>query len=391
MPSFIRWNGGILPNRDLTIAALSVGRDNNLNLIRLLAAICVLVSHAFPITLGTGTPEPFADVIGLKLGEIAVAVFFVISGFLITRSYATTPDPAAFLAARALRLIPALLVVLILTALILGPLTTDRSFPTYLADPAVGGYIAGNASLAFVRYTLPGVFEANPNAGVVNGSLWTLFHEAACYVAVLAFGLAGALRSRPRAMVLVVGTGAAIVLVLASAQHLPLKLVTLATLAIPFLIGGLFYAGRAAVPLRWDGLAVLIAATILSHGTPPFLAVFVVTLAYATLILAFRARWRGRALTLKDDLSYGVYLYAYPVQQTVAWAAAPASVPLAIALALPATLVFATLSWVLVEKPALEAKQVFAQLLGKAWRTVVKPAWRMRQLPQLFNPRTPGS
>ena len=110
------------------------GRNNNLNLIRMIAASSVLVSHAYPISLGVGAAEPLDDIIGRSLGWTAVAVFFVISGFLITRSFDQRRHVKDWLAARFLRLFPGLLVVLIVTAFLYGPATTALPIGSYFSN-----------------------------------------------------------------------------------------------------------------------------------------------------------------------------------------------------------------------------------------------------------------
>ena len=103
------------------IADRASGRDNNFNLLRILAALGVLVSHAYPISLGAGTPEPLSALLGdVTLGTVSVMIFFSISGFFITRSFAGRTSLARFMQARCLRLFPALIVVLIVTVLVCG-------------------------------------------------------------------------------------------------------------------------------------------------------------------------------------------------------------------------------------------------------------------------------
>ena len=100
------------------LADYSKGRDNNFNLIRMLAAFGVMVSHAYPLSLGPGTPEPFEVFLkGDNLGRASVFVFFAISGFFITKSVSYRSSIGAFLLARALRLFPALIVMTIVVSL----------------------------------------------------------------------------------------------------------------------------------------------------------------------------------------------------------------------------------------------------------------------------------
>ena len=171
------------------------GRDNHLNLIRMVAAMAVLVSHAFPIALGEGAAEPLEALTGMALGGHAVAVFFILSGLLIARSFDRGSSHIRFLVARFLRLFPALIVVLVLTVLI-GATVSELSPGVYFATMDTLTYIPRNLSLAFLQYSLPGVFVENPGGSVINGSLWTLFYEVVCYIAVFGLGLIGLLRKR---------------------------------------------------------------------------------------------------------------------------------------------------------------------------------------------------
>lgn len=156
------------------------GRDNNLNAIRMVAASAVLVSHAWPITLGAAAAEPLFRETGQSLGHFAVAVFFGVSGLLIARSFDRRRSMIHFLVARVLRLYPALLAVAILTVVV-GGFMSRLDLAAYVRSPETWTYIPANLSLAFMQYPLPGVFEGNPYGPPINGSLWTLFYEVACY------------------------------------------------------------------------------------------------------------------------------------------------------------------------------------------------------------------
>ena len=120
------------------IADRAAGRDNNFNLLRILAAVGVLVSHAYPISLGADAAEPLSALLGgVTLGTVSVMIFFSISGFFITRSFAGRASLGRFFQARALRLFPALIVVLIVTVLVSGLwLTTATLGEFWAATPA---------------------------------------------------------------------------------------------------------------------------------------------------------------------------------------------------------------------------------------------------------------
>ena len=144
--------------RPSVVSARSEGRDNNFNLLRILAAGGVLVSHAFTLSLGSDEYEPFHQWLGGKsLGSISVLVFFAFSGFFIPRSFARRKSLWGFVSARVFRIFPALAIVLLLTILIAGMVFTTA--PKDVFWPASFGYFTHNISLFSLQYNLPGVFE----------------------------------------------------------------------------------------------------------------------------------------------------------------------------------------------------------------------------------------
>ncbi len=156
----------------------SRGRSNNFDSLRFLAAVAVLVSHSFAMAYGTRPgvqPLTIFSRNQTDLGSVAVLVFFVISGYLITRSFDRSPQPLQFLEARVLRIFPGLFLTLVLAAALLGPTVTTFPLGDYFRNSNTAQYIFGGVSLIWLQYDLPGVFLANPTPGVVNGSLWTLY------------------------------------------------------------------------------------------------------------------------------------------------------------------------------------------------------------------------
>lgn len=178
-------NGEPIPGR----AAL--GRGNNFDALCFLAAVAVLVSHAFPMAYGPAVPQPLATFSRgqTELGSIAVLVFFIISGYLIVRSFDRDPAPARFLKARALRIFPGLFAALVFTVGVLGATVTTLPLARYFAHPDTAQYMFGGLSLVGLQFDPPGVFRDNPIRGVVNGSLWTLEYEFEMYLVVLALGV----------------------------------------------------------------------------------------------------------------------------------------------------------------------------------------------------------
>src|SRR5271166_1142826 len=134
-------------------------RDNNFNLIRMIAATAVLVSHAYPLALGAGTIEPLEHWLGMSLGTLAVCSFFLISGYFISHSFHRKHDVIEFTAARVLRSYPGLFAALIVTVFIQGPAFTKFRLGAYFSQPETRLYLPRNLSLIALQYVLPGVFD----------------------------------------------------------------------------------------------------------------------------------------------------------------------------------------------------------------------------------------
>ena len=224
------------------------GRDNNFNLIRMLAATAVLVSHAWPLVLGSGAIEPLEALTGYPLGTMAVFVFFALSGFFISASFDRAGTITDFLAARGLRLFPGLFVSLIFVALIMAPFATSLSLSDYLANFNTWQFFLRNLTLAKPQYTLPGVFEANPYPAV-EGSIWTLVHEVMCYGLVFLAGICGLLRRRT-AMTIALRICAVVDAAACPAGPFAPKAGAMARVVIPLCAGG----GILAVARHGDGL-----------------------------------------------------------------------------------------------------------------------------------------
>ena len=331
---------------------------NGFDALRFFAATAVLVGHAWPLT--GRKPEPFPG--GWDtLGGIGVAVFFVISGFLVAASRERSSSIWSFLHKRALRIVPAFLVVCLLSVFALGPWLTTLPLKEYFDHPQARLYFV-NLTMFDVQLALPAVFANNIYPHAVNGSTWTLPIECFMYV-VLALGGA-ALLSRWIALPLVVAAIAAFVVYSSdwatSGAHLWTTLPAYYTVkfGIFFGLGTCAYLWRARLPLSPLAAALLWVAAVLAAGNAYAIVLYMVALAYSTLVVA-AAPWGllthwGRY----GDFSYGMYLFAFPVQQTIAHFQG-ARLPLAwdIALVFGITLVLAILSWHLVERPALALKR----------------------------------
>lgn len=325
------------------------GRKNNLDLIRLIAAVAVLVSHAWPITGGAGTSEPLQILTGTTLGTYAVMVFFGLSGFLITASFQRDPDPWRFCVRRARRLWPGLLVCLGLTVVCLGIFWGDLSLADYAGNDRVWTFLLTNGLMIGFQGDLPGVFESNPYP-TVAGSIWTLQFEVACYGAVLMAGCAGVFGRRDVALLAIGGGIIAATAILVLQDDLPTRLIRLAEFSVPFAFGSLAWMFRAQLPLSLGLCAALLCGAAVAHGTvlEPMLVPAVVT--YLTLFLGYAWPSGGR---LPGDYSYGIYIYAFPVQGVVVQAFGAMDPWTNVLWALPPTCGLAMLSWHFIEQPCL--------------------------------------
>jgi len=335
----------------------SSARGNNFDALRLAAAFAVIVSHSFEIVGGSQGDEPLRVLTGgdASLGRIAVMAFFLLSGFLLTRSFISEPRLGAFARKRALRIAPALAAVVAVSALVVGPIATSLSPADYFASGDTWRYFA---NLAFYtgHDTLPGVFSDAPIGGVVNGPLWTLKIEVLCYLTLAA---AGAMRLLKPAFALAIVVacflGGAL---LGDRPHAGVSyyLTQYADLAPSFFSGVMFALLGARIALTTTA-ALLAAAGLLiaapfgmvSDFFPIFGGYLVFWLGFANLDAARRAGRYG-------DFSYGLYLWGWPAQQIVQTAIEPAHWLANVALATPLALAAAFVSWRLVEKPALAFK-----------------------------------
>lgn len=329
----------------MTATLADYPRRNSLNALRLGLAALVIVSHAWP--LGGFGPDPRIG--GATLGEIAVAGFFGLSGWLITHSRCTS-GPAEFAWRRFVRLYPGFLVALLVVAFGFAPLAARLTDGRYVLWDGVG-HVVGNAGLYMTEWTVGQSLPASAYPAW-NGSLWTLFSEALCYAAVgLLVGLAGR-RATPAAVV----AGWLLLTVLAMTDVDGGRAVSdLLRLAPFFFAGATLYVLRDRVLLDPLVAAGAAAAAVAALHVEPVLAALPV--AYLALWLGARLPLQG--IAVRHDLSYGLYVYAFPVQQLVALlGGARFGVAGYVVLSVLGTVPFAAASWFCVERPALRLRRL---------------------------------
>lgn len=339
---------------------ISERNTNRFDAMRLLAAWLVLISHCYPLG-ARPEQEPLASTLGIDtLGGVGVAIFFVLSGYLVTLSLERTDSLLIFVRKRAVRIFPALLVVCVMSVFILGPTLTTLPLGTYWHDKQTWTYLKTISGWS-IQYALPGVFDSTPLPNAVNGSLWSLPYELRCYIfLVIASFLPGSLRLKALVAFVVLSA------LLIARPAVPPAVVFdtfigldyfMNKLGLLFALGAVFAAWRDYLqPRLWHVLFFAALMTIVSHSQARLLF-FLLLAGVASLWLALSATWLPTVPQRMGDWSYGAYLYGFIVQQVLAkYHVHDLSFALFVVSSTLLTLVLAGLSWHLVEKPALRWK-----------------------------------
>lgn len=321
-------------------------RLNNFDFLRIAAAFFVLISHQYALY---GLPEP--SIFGMSLGTFGVLVFFSISGFLVSQSWRQDPHIGHFLAKRFLRIWPGLAVVTLIAAVVLGPAVSTFDWRTYFYRPEFLDYLR-NLKVVTIRYFLPGVFEDNIYPRAVNGSLWTIPLEVRCYFALLLAGCIGLTKRPPLVFLIVVACAIYYFAFAPNPQNHQYHF------ALYFFAGvclDLFRQNWTSKPIFLLGAVTTLAAVfyLLDANQVALLLLIPAYTIYIGISSTHILNKAGRY----GDISYGIYIYAFPVQQTVLWAVGK-NFPFISGLLITSsiTTLCAFLSWHLIEKQALGLK-----------------------------------
>lgn len=342
-------------------------RANGFNLIRLLAAFSVLYSHSFPLS---GLQEPLA--FGkYTWGLMGVFVFFSASGYLLQQSWLLRPSVQWFVASRMLRIFPGLVGAVVFCTFVLGPLLSSLSVTEYLLSHQTWLFLYTNIIFYIFNWHqhLPGVFANNPLPLAVNGSLWTIPYELAMY----AFFLLSMTLSGTRYLA---GLGMVLFFLAAYITGYWLDPVhpeayftafSASGLGPPLLVlGGFFAVGAFFAHIDTRMFNWFVASLLLVIGY------YLSASQWGTLFLWFAVPYVtvAIALTVRSpvpvntvDLSYGMYLYAFPIQQMFSYlGVAQRSWWVGLLMSLFCTFALAVFSWIVIEKPMLRLKTKLSSL-----------------------------
>lgn len=348
--------------------------ENNFDFFRFISACMVLFSHSF-ILLKSNFIEPLNVLTNgaLWFGGIGVNIFFLISGFLVTKSYQTSHGILNYLKKRFLRIYPALFVMFFLILFVLGPLVTTLTWHQYFSSPLFFKFFCN-----FIMYlhapTLPGVFVSNTTAygHIVNGSIWTLSIEIICYLFVMLVGLLSFFKKRrllfPLIFFLMLWEFVfcrkglmELLSILHLVTYVHFRALQDYRLYIFFLIGMLLYLYKDKIVLnKYIALLALIASLLIIKGQNTSLIYYshYILLPYLVMYAAFNFKFLNH-FGKYGDFSYGIYIYAWPIQQVLILYFGKYLNPYTLALsAFFIVMIFAVLSWNLVEKPCLRLKNV---------------------------------
>lgn len=312
-----------------------------------------------PITLLTNSQE--------SSGTIAVYGFFAISGFLVTRSLLTSPNVFVFWVKRALRILPGFWVCLLVTAFVFAPIvyiTEHNSLAGFLQYNPNGPlhYIRTNFFLLMHEYSIANLLSKNPYPYAFDGSLWTLFLEAKAYVALGLLGIVG-VAGKKRYIVLAIFVFLwSLILFNTQIQESPNKFIRLIVdpsfllYATYFASGAVFYLFRDSISFNKSVFFVFVCFTLLSIKLGLLHQVLPVT-------EPFMLFWLAQTLPFKDfskpgDFSYGIYIYAFPVQQLATYFHFNQEIITYFLVCFAVTMMFAILSWFLIERPSIMLKRI---------------------------------
>jgi peptidoglycan/LPS O-acetylase OafA/YrhL len=327
-------------------------RANALNAVRLAMSLGVIVFHSFPLT---GSAIRFAPVDQL-LGSFFVDAFFAISGYLILSSWIRRPHWWPYLRARILRIMPAFYASALVTAFVIAPVAVligGLGFPSRFPGEAAT-YVLRNGLLRVHQYAIAGTPIGVPYPHVWNGSIWTLWWEFLCYLGVLVLGLTRVLRWRATIVVLFGVTLVAFVATAYGPVH-QYYVDNGARFGLMFLAGSMVYTFRDRLPVSWSLVGLAGAIVVASAWLPDYRLVAALPIAYVAI--ASGALLKHPRLRLRNDISYGTYIYAFPMQQLLASAGLyKLGVPLFAIASVAVTLPVAAASWFAIERPALKLK-----------------------------------
>jgi len=342
-----------------TLGSIYNPNQNNFNFLRLLFASLVVFSHSYALLLGPGHSDPVASWLlnsQMDLGGIAVEGFFAISGFLVTQSWLNSKGVGSYCLKRILRVVPGYCASFVFCLAVILPLIG--------ASPLA--YLRGYSASAWIDVFTLGIAHGTPFIRVVlNGVLWTIPYEMRCYLVIAVLGVLGDLKQEARRVPPLLFLGTFLwynhlhIIELANPNlsiSAPARIVTF------FFAGATAYLFRKSIPINRPALITALLATAFAcHAGLSWILPFSGT--YLLFYLGTHSKLQFPPFRKPMDLSYGIYLYGFPIQQVLIYHFRAHLTPMLLfscALSLASLLGF--FSWKFIESPALRLKR-FASAL----------------------------
>ena len=362
------------------------GHDNFFTPLRLLFASLVVIGHAYVIVLGGSEHEPHVFY-HYTFSYIAVNMFFIASGFLVTKSMLYRKDSASFISARALRIYPALIVHVLFVMLLIGPFVTNLPLSEFFSSS--DWYLQPLKVLTFIDsdMALPGIFSTNSEQ-LGSGALWTLRYEIMAYIGTWLLFLIGALRHKW--MILAQFILPCIAWVVGKQyglfEYVPATLESLGRFGIAYGLGAAIYAYREDISFSILALPVFLGLCYVAKDNVGFLEIFMnLALAWGVMIAAYMHAPKFNWIQKFSDVSYGIYIYHWAVLQSLFYFFPKLTVLPLIIIGYVISLALSHASWRLVEKPALGAKNGFAKFLRSRTANTLKGYVAERRRPTHFH------
>lgn len=297
----------------MNLSKMSEGRNNNLDVIRFFAAILVIVCHSFPLSYGKTSSDYLAQYTNnrLSLGGFAVSIFFVFGGFLIAKSMDGKKNAVSYFSARCKRIFPSLIFVVCILTFVVGPIITNISVREYFTSKETFKYLANMFLIPI--HNLPGVFENNVYPRVVNGALWTLPVEFMCYILIYIAYKIKLFEKKKYA--------------------LTIPFVVIVTIALLFIKNNFIISVVRPIMLYYIGLGLYVFRDNIVLSRKYFLVstimfiVFIcvkmdvlamlVVFPYMMFYLAYGLKYKFKDFSKRGDISYGMYLWGWPIAQFV--------------------------------------------------------------------------
>ncbi len=338
----------MLKGNDILVANFLKKENNNLDLFRIIAALLVIVGHSYVLFPSPGETDQIRLFTGFTYsGALAVKLFFFISGLVVTNSLLKSKSITHFIVSRVFRIFPALIFVILISSFVIGPWLTNLSSTDYFNSSNTYSYVFDNIRLK-TAYELPGVFNSNTYPNAVNGSLWTLPEELGCYLFLLAVFAVGILQNKWIATVLFI--------LFILEMFMPQRFLTfwksdnpeIALLPFSFCAGAVVAVQQNELHFNFKQTLGLALLTYLTWGTRFAEPMFCLTT--FSLVVNLSASDLVRKFRIKHDISYGIYLWGFLIQQTVQHFVNGQTVYLKMAISGVIAIVVGYLSWILVEK-----------------------------------------